>query len=59
MTNLFRPEVLDRCIVSDEERARFKATVQRREMIDEDQLWKLVCYVRADGHVLVDEMIRL
>ncbi len=59
MTNLFRREVLERCVVSEEEGARFRATAQRREFVDEDQLWKLVCYVRDDGVILVDEMIRL
>ncbi len=57
--SLFPREVLERCMVSEEERARFKATAQRHEFIDEDQLWKLVCYRKEDGHVLVDEMIRL
>ena len=59
MTHVFSPDDLARCLMSDEEKARFKATAQRREFLDEDQLWRLVCYVGKDGHILVDEMTRL
>ncbi len=59
MSPVFTRDALDRCVMSDEDRELFKATAQRREFIDEDQQWKLVCYVREDGRVLVDEMIRL
>ena len=59
MSPTFTKEMLDRCVVSEEECERFKATAQRREFIDEDQLWRLVCYVGKDGHILVEEMVRL
>ncbi len=59
MTHVFNLDDLARCLMSDEESARFKATATRRECIDEDQLWRIVCYVAPDGAILVDEMIRL
>ncbi len=59
MSPVFTRDALDRCVMSDEDRELFKATAQRREFIDEDQLWKLVCYVGDDGRILVDEMTPL
>lgn len=56
MTTLFSRELLDQCILSNEEARAFRAASTRHVWSPPETELRVVAYYRPDGYVLIDEI---